>query len=236
MPGGSLVLRADEPVGAQRERRRGSMRGRERLATLWVVLAFVVAVAAMLVVDTPGSFPVLTLLAFVGVYALVSKVEFEVGTGVAVPTQLVLVPMLFALPRSLVPVAVALGFVVGSLDRHALQRGVYRSLAPMVSAWHAIGPALVLLVAHAGGASWSDWWIYVLALLAQFVFDLASSAAHQWLALGHSPREHLSTMSLVWLVDLALSPIALGLAIAVGDRPALSLVSLPLVFLIAVFA
>ena len=35
---------------------------------------------------------------FVVLYAAVSRVEFEVGIGSAVPTQLVLVPMLFALP------------------------------------------------------------------------------------------------------------------------------------------
>jgi hypothetical protein len=46
---------------------------------------------------------------FVGVYALVSKVEFEVGPGSAVPTELVLVPMLLVLPPGIVPLAVAIG-------------------------------------------------------------------------------------------------------------------------------
>ena len=46
-------------------------------------------------------------------YALASRVEFEVGTGSSVPTQVVLVPMLFLLPPAAVPVAVAAGFLLG---------------------------------------------------------------------------------------------------------------------------
>ena len=36
-------------------------------------------------------------------YAVASKVEFEVGIGSAIPTQLVFVPMLFLLPPAMVP-------------------------------------------------------------------------------------------------------------------------------------
>src|SRR3954451_3657323 len=43
---------------------------------------------------------------FAALYALVSRVEFEIGSGSAIPTQLVLVPMLFALPVAAVPVVV----------------------------------------------------------------------------------------------------------------------------------
>src|SRR5215475_3756104 len=41
-------------------------------------------------------------------YAVVSRIEFEIGTGSAVPTQLVLVPMLFVLPPADVPLTVLL--------------------------------------------------------------------------------------------------------------------------------
>jgi len=40
----------------------------------------------------------LTLVIFVASYALASRIDFEIGTGSAVPTQLVLVPMLALLP------------------------------------------------------------------------------------------------------------------------------------------
>ena len=44
-----------------------------------------------------------TVLALIAVYAVASQVEFEVGAGWAVPTQLLLVPMLFVLPVATVP-------------------------------------------------------------------------------------------------------------------------------------
>ena len=45
--------------------------------------------------------------ALVAAYAAASRVLFEVGAGFAIPTQLVLVPMLFAVPTGLVPLLVA---------------------------------------------------------------------------------------------------------------------------------
>ena len=45
-------------------------------------------------------------------YALVGRVEFEVGSGVAPATQLVLVPMLFVLPLPWVPFCVAAGYLL----------------------------------------------------------------------------------------------------------------------------
>src|SRR5215212_5393854 len=42
-------------------------------------------------------------------YAVACNVRFHVGVGYTVPTQLVLVPMLFQLPPGLVPLAVAAG-------------------------------------------------------------------------------------------------------------------------------
>jgi hypothetical protein len=52
------------------------------------------------------------------------------------------------------------------------------------------------------------------ALAAQFAVDFLSSAAHERLTLGVRPAAQLRAMSLVWLVDAALSSI--GLAVAFG--------------------
>lgn len=49
----------------------------------------------------------------VAAFALVGTVEFEIGAGYTVPTQLVLVPMLFLLPAAIVPLLVALSFLLG---------------------------------------------------------------------------------------------------------------------------
>ena len=81
-------------------------------------------------------------------YALAARVEFEVGPGFAVPTEIVFVPMLFLLPVGVVPLCVALGFVLcASVD---LVRGKVhgeRALLEVFSAWHALGPAAVLALA-----------------------------------------------------------------------------------------
>jgi putative nucleotidyltransferase with HDIG domain len=152
-----------------------------------------------------------------------------------VPTQLLLVPMLFTLPTSLVPACVGAGFVLGTLDRGSLRRGL-RTLAPLASGWHALGPAIVLLVAGEDQARWSHWPLYLLALAAQLGVDFAVSAGHEWLARGSSPRSHLRSMGLVWLVDVCLSPVAVAVAIAVAGTPAISLVVVPFAGLITVFA
>jgi putative nucleotidyltransferase with HDIG domain len=233
--GGALAAGWDESVGAQRERRRGVLRGRERLATPLVIYGFVVAAAGVLIAVPPSHVPVPAVLALVAAYAVISRVEFEVGDGIAVPTQLLLVPMLFTLPTSLVPACVGAGFVLGTLDRGSLKRGL-RTLAPLASGWHALGPAIVLLVAGEHQARWSHWPLYLLALTAQLGVDFAVSAGHEWLARGSSPRSHLRSMGLVWLVDVCLSPVAVAVAIAVAGKPAIALVVVPFAGLITVFA
>src|SRR6185503_9721511 len=132
-----------------------------------------------------GGFVAVALLMAVLIPSQRSPGDFEVGTGSAVPTQLILVPMLFVLPVGLVPLAVAAGIVVGSLDEYArgsLRLG--RVALRVVTAWHAVGPALVLGLAGERSPSLSDWPLYVAALLSQFVLDAACSMGREWLALG----------------------------------------------------
>jgi hypothetical protein len=45
----------------------------------------------------------------VAAYAAAFRLDFEIGTGSAVPTELILVPILFLLPVGVVPLAVAAG-------------------------------------------------------------------------------------------------------------------------------
>jgi hypothetical protein len=70
---------------------------------------------------------------------------------------LILVPMLFVLPVGLVPLAVAAGIVVGSLEECV--RGSLRvSRIPMrlMIAWHAVGPALVFVILIASLERYGD--------------------------------------------------------------------------------
>lgn len=84
-----------------------------------VALAFVIA-AVPLAALTPGRgsrSPAVVLL-FVLLYAVTSRIEFDVGSGYGVPTQLVLVPMLYAVPPGWVPLLVAAGWVLGKFPSY----------------------------------------------------------------------------------------------------------------------
>ena len=100
------------------------------------------------------------------------RAQFEIADGYTVPTELVLVPMLFLLPTPVVPLVVSVSWVLGRLlDYASGSTSVYRAFHVFGDCWHAVGPALVLIVAGAQVFSWDDWPIYVVALLAQFGFD-----------------------------------------------------------------
>jgi hypothetical protein len=83
----------------------------QAVLALWCPLVLAACVGAVFL-DGGPAFSWWTTAFFVLLYAGVSRVEFEIGTGSAVPTQLVLVPMLFALPIGTVPLVAAAGLVV----------------------------------------------------------------------------------------------------------------------------
>jgi HD-GYP domain-containing protein (c-di-GMP phosphodiesterase class II) len=168
-------------------------------------------------------------------YALVSRVAFETGSGYAVPTQLVLVPMLFALPLGLVPAVVGLAFVAGYAPESWASREPARVLPPFASAAHAFGPVLVLAVAGGLPLRWSAWPVYLGALAAQFAFDFANAVAGE-LGNGTSPRAIFRFVRVAYAVDAALAPIGLAVAFATRSQPALVALVLPLVLLLRHFA
>jgi len=170
-------------------------------------------------------------------YALLSRVRFHAGIGHTVPTQLAFVPMLFLLPTELVPLLVLLGMLIGNLPdyaRGALHPG--RALMLPGDAWHAIGPALVLLAAGATSAAWGDWPWYVLALAAQFAIDLSVNALRARLALDVPGRDQVRALMWVWVVDALLAPLGLLAAFASLAHPYAFLLVLPLAALLTLFA
>jgi HD-GYP domain-containing protein (c-di-GMP phosphodiesterase class II) len=207
-------------------------------AALLGALAFV-AVAVPFALLTPSERTVspAILLLLVGAYALAAHVEFEVGSGFAVPTQVVFVPMLFLLPVALVPLCVALGFLLcASVD--LLRRRVHgeRALLEIFSAWHALGPAVVLALAGEPAPTWSVLPLLALALAAQLAVDFASSAARARAAFGLSPRAQLRVTAPVYFVDAALAPAGFLFAVVAAEEPLAVLLVLPLVGLFAFFA
>jgi HD-GYP domain-containing protein (c-di-GMP phosphodiesterase class II) len=236
----SLLLDPEEQrvIEERRARRLQRLAVRERISFAVFTAGFLAAAAllpsALSSSRSPGAVAI-TLLVLA--YAAAFRLDFEVGTGSAVPTQLILVPMLFVLPVGFVPPAVAAGIVLGSLDECV--RGelhVQRVLLRVVTAWHAVGPALVLGLVGERGPRLSDWPIYLVALAAQFVVDAASAAGREWLALGVRPSVQLRAMTSVYAIDAGLAPVGLAVAFAAESSAYGVVLALPLVALLSVFA
>jgi HD-GYP domain-containing protein (c-di-GMP phosphodiesterase class II) len=236
----AVLLDPDEQrvIEEQRARRLHSLAHRE----VWSFALFAggfltvaILMAALLPSQrSPGAGAVLVLIA---AYAAAFRLDFEIGSGSAVPTQLILVPMLFVLPTGYVPLAVAAGIVLGSLDQYlrgSLHLG--RVVLRVVNAWHAVGPALVLGLAVERGPRLSDWPLYMVALLSQFVLDALGAAGREWIALGVRPSVQLRAMVWVYAIDAGLAPIGLAVAFATESSPYGVVLALPLVGLLSVFA
>jgi diguanylate cyclase (GGDEF)-like protein len=198
-------------------------------------LATALTMAIVLPWREPVSLPAVAI--FILGYAAVSRVEFEVGPGSAVPTELLFVPMLFALPTPIGPLCVASGYLLGASTDYATGRAhPQRALVLLCSCWYAVGPALVLSLAHAGPPSPAGWPIYLAALAAQFALDLLSSAAREWFAFRNPPRSLLSFFAWVYAVDTLLAPIGLLASLAAAQIEFAFLLVLPLVGLLALLA
>jgi diguanylate cyclase (GGDEF)-like protein len=221
-------------VEEKRTRLPTPLSGRDRWASIFfggMLLLTASAMGALLPWNRGLSLPLAA--AFVLAYAVVSRVEFEIGTGSGVPTQLLLVPMLFALPTPLVPLLVAVGYILGGSVDHLRGRvHAQRSFVLLTSCWHAVGPALVLSLWGPSSPSWRDWPIYALALAAQFAFDFASSSAREWLAFGISPKVLLPILVWVFAIDSLLAPV--GLLAAMSSTSLAFVLVLPLVGLLAI--
>jgi HD-GYP domain-containing protein (c-di-GMP phosphodiesterase class II) len=239
MSGAEVTLSAAlEPdlVEEVRSRQPRGLPQRERALAWSLGLCFLLAAVPLAMIA--GSMPSLPVLALViGLYALVSRVQFEFAAGWAVPTQLVFVPMLFVLPPAIVPLCVAAAIVL-SEALNVIRGGIHpHRLALCVgSAAHALGPAIVLAALAPGPPAVDRWPIYVVALAAQFASDFVSTAPWARVAYGVALVTHLRQLSWTWLVDTALSPIGIIVASVAVVRPAGVLVVAPLVGLIAFFA
>jgi putative nucleotidyltransferase with HDIG domain len=230
---------AQGAIGEQRARRPRALTQREWVSAVVLGGGFLVAAFATAILmpasDRELSFGLTALL--VAGYALAYRLDFEVGTGSAVPVQLVLVPMLFVVPVAYVPLLVAAGTVLGNLIDYA--RGTIhleRVFLRIVNAWHALGPALVLGLAGEGPPSLDQWPLYLGALAAQFALDFASAAVYERLTQGVLPSVQLRAMSLVWLVDATLASVGLAIAFAAVESSYGVLLALPLIVLLSVFA
>jgi HD-GYP domain-containing protein (c-di-GMP phosphodiesterase class II) len=227
-----------ELVARRRNRSALWLKRREEALALALGGAFAAAaIAAALFLPVYRPFSLLTAAIAVAAYAVVSRVAFEVNNGTVVPTQLVLVPMLFTLPTRTVPLAIAAGLLLGQAPRFATGK-LSLSHLPLVvaNATHSLGPAVVLALAGATTPSWHHVPIYLAALAAQFGADFVPGAIYSRRAWGVPVAQHARSMRVAFFVDACLAPVGLAVAIAAHDSPWAVVIILPLVALLKVFA
>jgi HD-GYP domain-containing protein (c-di-GMP phosphodiesterase class II) len=204
-----------------------------------ILASVFLAAAAALAILAPhrGAVSPLLVVLFLVVLSITAHVEFDLGAGYFVPTQVVLVPTLFALPASWVPLLVAFAYVVRTLISSLRgKRHPARAIAGVVDASYVLGPAAVFAFGRLTTPRWSDWPLMLLALGAQFTCDLMASGAREWLRTHEVPRLPIRLMGQVYFVDACLSPIGLAVAFASKGHPAAILITLPLSGLLTFFA
>ena len=218
--------------------RRAGVAQREGTVELLFGTGFLVAVVALWqIAGAPVSeIDAVPALACILCLAVAVHVAFAVGDGYTVPTQLAFVPLLFTLPPALVPPAVVVALVVARVPAVAAGRWpASRLLLVPGDAWFAIGPAVVLAAAGTHSLSHLNVLVVVAVLLAQVLSEAAAWAVRERLLGGAGLREQLGEL---WIhgVDLALTPVALVVALGMEERPWAVLAFLPLLGVLAFFS
>jgi putative nucleotidyltransferase with HDIG domain len=209
----------------------------ERRGELIVGGGFACAAVALILLaphERSLSLPVAALYV-VGV-AVAGRIRIDVGSGFTVPTQAVFVPMLFAVPLPLVPPLVALALALGMTP--AVLGGRVppsRLLTVPANSWFSFGPALVLLLAHDRSPA-AEPAILLAALAAQFACDFAANAARERLCSGINTRELMGEVSEVYLIDAALAPLGLAVALAAVQHRWAVLLIAPLFAILRLFS
>jgi HD-GYP domain-containing protein (c-di-GMP phosphodiesterase class II) len=222
-----------------RERAVRRAKGRERTVEAGTAIAFVaVAVAMAMLIPSSRPLHVPTLAILVAAYVATCRAKFDVADGYTVPTELVLVPMLFLLPTPAVPLVVSISWALGRLIDYATGKtSVHRAFHVFGDCWHSVGPALVLILAGAQVFSWGNWPIYLVALIGQLSFDFAATTLRTGLIDGTSPWAGLRLIAPVYALDAALAPIGLLATFAAIELgPAACLLVVPLAAVLAVLS
>lgn len=200
--------------------------------------SFVVVAAAMaFLLPHSRPFDPALALALIVSLALASKVPLHLGAGSAIPTQLVLVPMLFLLPPAAVPLCVGTGLAGAALfDALRSREHPERILTGTADAWHAVAPSVVFAAAGAPAAELEYWAVPMVAVLFQCATDLLFVTLREWLGRGIAPGAQLRVILTVYALDACLTPVGFAIAMAATGQPFAFLLALPLLVLLAALA
>ncbi len=217
-------------------RRAGTrLSARERASEVVSVCGLAVAVAGLWWAQPPSAFAVLPAALCVLVMVLATRVRFDTPFGFTVASQLAFVPLLFAVPGAIVPIAVVAALMIARLPEvlaGTVPTG--RLLLEVGNAWFAIGPVFVFAIAETRPDAASPG-LLAAALGAQFLVDFTASAVRFWIDRAASLAAQLRE-TWVYGIDAALSGIALVVAEAIHRTTIVVLAPIPLLALLAVFA
>jgi len=225
-------------VEAALKRRGTPLRARERRAELLLGGGFALACILLLLAAPPWQAaldPAAALCCALALAVAVS-VHFVVGPGYTVPTQLAFIPLAFAVPPALLAPAAAAVFVAAQLVDVVRSRLPISRLALVPSnTWFALGPAAVLAAAGAPAAAEATVPLVAGMVAAQVAIDATMSCIRDAL---HGELDPRALLGEAWLyaVDVALTPIAFVVALALPARPWAALAMVPLLGVLAVFA
>lgn len=224
-------------MAQSRSRRPSPMSTRERMAELVLGLLLAAALLGMAIAFGVGHLPVGPALALTAAYIVASRVRFDIGAGYVDPSQLVFVPMLFVIPPPLVPIFMLAGLAISRIPDVAAGRVHPDRLVMPGAVWYSVGPALVFAAADVSSTGdWSDAPVYLLAFAAQVAVDVVVNTLRERVALGISPSIQLAVLARAYLVDFLLSPIGVMAVVAAQGQPYRTLLVLPLLALLAIFA
>jgi HD-GYP domain-containing protein (c-di-GMP phosphodiesterase class II) len=232
------TLEEQELVEAALQRRFTSLRASERRAEVLLGGGFALACALLVLAAPPRDIAIDSAGALLCALALAIavRVQFVVGPGYTVPTQLAFIPLAFAVPPALLAPAVASVFAAAHFAdvlRGRLPLGRV-ALVPG-NTWFAIGPAAVLAAAGSPAAADATVLLLVTMVAAQVVIDATMSGVRDAL---HGDLDVRALLGEGWLyaVDAALTPVAFLAALTMGERPWTVLAVVPLLGILAVFA
>ena len=232
----ALITQDDERHLAETlERDSQTLSAPERRAEWWVGGGFVLAAALIFRDGETGDLQPLAAALALMVFAVASRIRFDSIYGFTVPTQLAFVPLIFAVPVNWLPIAVAAGLVLARIpDVVTGEMRPSRVVHVLGNSWFAIGPAVVFSMAGTDPADAGPA-VFIVALVAQFVGDFWAAAARDMIGSGATVREQFGE-AWVYAVDLALTPVALTVGLAIEISPLAALAPLPLIALLGFFA
>ena len=167
----------EQELLAETFRRREARVTRRDVATMAGLAAgFFAVVVAVWIAWPPVDFDIVPVALCVVTFALATRVQFDTPFGFTVPTQLAFVPLLFATPIAIVPLAVLSAVTLSRIPdvvRGTLPVG--RLIQGIANSWFAIGPVAVFAIAgvdpnHASAG------LLIAALAAEFLVDFVIAA------------------------------------------------------------